>query len=342
VSDVTEVSSVETAPPEDMPAGEPIDKSADGGRSGRVLDIATKYAVIALLAGLVIAASIEDPSFWNGSNLKNILTQNAPIAIVSVGMTYVIVSGMFDLSVGALFAAGAVVFANLSLSTSIWVAALVALLVGVVGGLINAGVVTLLRVNPFIATIGTGAAFSGLVLMYSHSNPIFVSKPGFQTLGLGNFHGVPWPVVIAAVTFALGAFVLSRTVYGRHLHAVGGNREGARLAGLRVNALHFSVFAIVGACSVGGGMIVASQLSVGQPTLGASVALQSFAIVIIGGTSVYGGEGAVWRTGCGVLILSVLTNLFNYLAWDAARQAVAEGAVLVSAVGLDALRRRRT
>lgn len=314
-----------------------------GGRIvQRTVDYAMRYAVVALLAGLVITATIKNPSFWDGANLKNILTQNAPIAIVSVGMTYVIISGMFDLSVGALFAAGAVVFADLSLSTSAWAAALIALLVGIAGGLINAGVVTVLRVNPFIATIGTGAAFSGAVLMYSHSNPIFVDKPGFQTLGLGSFHGVPWPVVIASITFAVGAFFLSRTVYGRHLRAVGGNREAARLAGLRVNLLHISVFAIVGACSVVGGMIVASQLSVGQPTLGANVALQSFAIVIIGGTSVYGGEGAIWRTVCGVLILSVLTNLFNYLAWGYARQAVAEGIVLIGAVALDAIRRRRT
>jgi ribose transport system permease protein len=340
---LTEVTEIEVAPAArtDAASGRTPDVT-ERRLASRIADFATKYAVMALLAGLVLAATIENPSFWHGANLKNVLTQNAPIAIVSVGMTLVIISGMFDLSVGAIYAAGAVVFADLTLRwDSLWLAAIVALLVGVAAGLVNAGVVTLLRVNPFIATIGTGAAIGGGVLVYAHSNPIFVDHPGFQTLGLGSVQGVPWPVLIAAVVFAVGAFVLSRTVYGRYLHAVGGNREAARLAGLRVNLLHVSVFAIVGICSAAGGMILASQLSVGQPTIGAAVALQSFAIVIIGGTSVYGGEGAMWRTLCGVLILAVMTNLFNALAWDAARQAVAQGIVLVGAVALDSLRRRR-
>jgi ribose transport system permease protein len=326
-----------------MPASEPPAREAVARRppAARAADLATKYAVVALLVALVIVASIVNHGFWDGANLKNILVQSSPIAIVSVGMTLVIISGMFDLSVGAIFAAGAVVFANVSLGAPIWVGIVAALAAGLVFGLVNGGVVTLLRVNPFISTIGTGAAFGGLVLIYAHSNPIFVAKPGFQTLGLGSFHGFPWPVLIAIVFFAVGAFVLSRTVYGRFLHAVGGNREAARLAGLRVDLLHVSVFVIVGLCAAAGGIIVASQLSVGQPTLGAEVALQSFAIVIIGGTSVHGGEGAMWRTLSGVLILAVLTNLFNSLAWDAARQAVAEGVVLVGAVALDSLRRRR-
>lgn len=325
-------------------AGEPVGaRPANADAQGRrVADFLTKYAVVALLAALVIASSIVNHGFWDGANLKNILIQSSPIAIVSVGMTFVIIAGMFDLSVGAIYAAGGVTFANIALGAPIGTAALVAIAVGLGLGLANGAVVTLLRVNPFIATIGTGAAFGGLVLIYSHSNPIFVDKGGFQKLGLGSFHGLPWPVLIAIVTFVVGAFVLSRTVYGRYLHAVGGNREAARLAGLRVNWLHVSVFVLVGVCAAVGGMIVASQLSVGQPTLGADVALQSFAVVIIGGTSVYGGEGAMWRTLCGVLILAVMTNLFNSLAWDAARQAVAEGVVLVGAVALDSLRRRRT
>jgi ribose transport system permease protein len=336
--------SAETAAGATSPAGEPVLRAPDPQQrpAARAADVATKYAVVVLLAALIVASSIVNHGFWHGANLKNILVQSSPIAIVSVGMTFVIISGMFDLSVGAIFAAGGVVFAHIALGAPIGTGALVAIVAGLGLGLLNGAVVTLLRVNPFIATIGTGAAFGGIVLIYSHSNPIFVDKGGFQTLGLGSFHGFPWPVLIALVTFVVGAFVLSRTVYGRYLHAVGGNREAARLAGLRVNMLHVSVFVIVGICAVVGGMIVASQLSVGQPTLGADVALQSFAIVIIGGTSVYGGEGAMWRTLCGVLILAVMTNLFNSLAWDAARQAVAEGLVLVGAVALDSLRRRRT
>jgi ribose transport system permease protein len=311
------------------------------GRWRSLAEALTEYAVLAVLAVMLVVAAIVNHGFWDSDNLRNIATQNAPIAIVSFGMTLVIVSGMYDLSVGSLFAAGAVVFAQVSVQSSIGAAALVALLVGLVAGILNGLTVTVLRVNSFIATIGTAAVFSGAVLAYAHSTPVIVEDPAFQKLGLSEFAKLPISVIIAGAIFVIAGVALSRTIYGRYLHAVGGNREAARLAGIRINVLHVSVFAIVGVCAVLGGMITASRLSVGEPTLGvADVALQSFAIVIIGGTSVYGGEGAMWRTLCGVLILGVMNNTFNYLVWDASRQRIAQGLILIGAVALDVLRRR--
>jgi ribose transport system permease protein len=302
----------------------------------------TRYAAVVVLLALIIVATVVNGRFWQSANLTNILAQNAPIALVSIGMTFVIISGMFDLSVGALYATGGVVYASLDGKMPLELAALVTIAVGVVAGLINGTIITALKVNPFIATIGTAAAFTGGELLYSNSNPIQVEDPHFQSLGLDRVAGLPWPVIIAAGVFLIASFLLGRTIYGRYVHAVGGNREAARLVGIRVDLIHLSVFVVVAVCSVLAGLIVASELSVGQPTLGANIGLDSFAIVVIGGTSVWGGEGAVWRTIVGVLILGVLSNIFDALAWPSARQEVVTGCVLVAAVAIDALRHRRS
>jgi ribose transport system permease protein len=141
--------------------------------------------------------------------------------------------------------------------------------------------------------------------------------------------------------FVIAGLVLARSIYGRWIYAVGGNVEAARLSGIRVDLIRVSAFALVGLCAAFGGAILASQLGVGQPTLGGTTALDAFAIVVIGGTSVYGGEGAIWRTGVGLAILAVMTNLFNAESLDAAHQNIAKGAILVFALGLDALARTR-
>jgi ribose/xylose/arabinose/galactoside ABC-type transport system permease subunit len=309
--------------------------------SSRAIAFAAHYAVVIVLVLLLIVATFTNDGFWQIDNLRNILTQNAAIALVSIGMTYVIIAGVFDLSVGALFAAGAVAYAGFAGSMPLPLAAVLTLLVGVGAGIVNGVIVTKLRVNSFIGTIGTAAIFSGIVYIASDSSPIPVDDPSFAELGLGRVGGVPWPLIVAVLVFAVAAFVLSKTVFGRYIYVTGGNPEAARLAGVPVVLVQIAAFVIVGALSVLAGMITASQLSVGQPSLGANVALDAFAIVVIGGTSVYGGEGALWRTAAGVMVLAVLTNIFNAMAWDTTRQSVAKGLVLVGAVALDALRRSR-
>jgi ribose transport system permease protein len=306
----------------------------------RILDLTTRYAAIVMLVLLLIMSTALNGGFWEVNNLRDIVTQNAPIALVALGLTFVIVSGVFDLSVGALFAGGSVVYALLAGDMSLPLAALLTLLAGGGAGLVNGLVVTRLRVNPFIGTIGTGAVFSGLTYIICNSSPVQVAGLSFSTLGLGQVAGIPWPLIIVLVLLVAGSFVMSRTVFGRYVYASGGNGEAARLAGIPVRTVHCTAYVIAGVLTVLAGMVTASQLGVGQPTLGVSTALDGFAIVVIGGTSVYGGEGALWRTAIGVLILAVLNNLFDTMAWDTSRQLVAKGLVLVGAVALDAVRRR--
>lgn len=308
--------------------------------SARWIELGTRYAAIVILALVLIVSTFANDHFWDLDNIRNIATQNAPIAFIAIGLTFVIIAGVFDLSVGAMLAGGSVVYAQLAGDMGLWPAALLTMVVGGIAGGVNGLVVTRLRVNPFIGTIGTGAVFTGLVYIACDSSPVEVSKPGFDTLGLGQVAGIPWPFILVMALLLAGSFVLHRTVFGRYIFAVGGNGEAARLAGIPVRFIRWATYVIVGVLAVVAGIVTSSQLSVGQPTLGATTGLDAFAIVVIGGTSVYGGVGALWRTGTGVLTIAVLNNLFNSLAWDGSRQSVAKGLVLVGAVALDALRRR--
>lgn len=306
-------------------------------------DLAMRYGLIVVLALLVVVSQSLYPRFLDPLNIRNILSQNAPLGIIAVGMTLVMITRGFDLSVGAMYAAGATIFASLAVAG--WplpLAALAVVLVGVAGGLVNGAVITRLNVNPFVATLGTTSVFSGLALLYSNSSPFIVSDPAFTWLGRGLIGGVPVSVVLMALIFIAGEVVLSRTTYGRALYSIGGNDEASRLAGLRTAALRASSYVICGGCAAVAGMIIASRLSIGQADIGSTMALDAIAVVVIGGTSLMGGEGAVWRSAIGLLIVAVLTNLLDSLAVDSNYQLVIKGTIVVAAVALDAYARSRT
>jgi len=305
------------------------------------MDFFARFAPLFILAALLIAGTVANPNFWALNNIRNMLTQNASVSLVAFGMTLVIISGVFDLSVGAIFAAGSVSFAMLSNQMPMAPAAALSLLVGVVAGAVNGYVVNTLKVNSFIGTIATGAVFSGLVYIACNSSPVQAASEGYDTLGLGRIWEIPWAVVCVIVAYLVCAGLLNKTIFGRYVFASGGNAEAARLNGIPVNTVRMWTFILVGALAAFGGMITGSQLGLGQPTLGANVALDAFAIVVIGGTSVYGGRGAIWRTAAGVLILATLTNIFNAMAWDTTRQSVAKGLIVIAAVALDAVRQSR-
>jgi ribose transport system permease protein len=304
-------------------------------------EILTTYAPLFILGLLMIVGTVVNPNMWQYNNIANVLTQNAAVALVAFGMTLVIVSGVFDLSVGAIFAAGSVSFAMLSNQLNIGLAAALSVLIGMLAGALNGYLVTNLRVNSFIATIATGGIFSGLVFIVSNSSPVQAATDGYDTLGLGRIGGIPWAVVCALAAYVLCAVILNKTILGRYIYATGGSYDAAHLTGVPVNTVRLVVFILIGGFAALAGMIMGSQLGLGQPTLGANIALDAFAIVVIGGTSVYGGRGAMWRTATGVLILALLTNIFNSLVWDSTRQAVAKGIVLLAAVALDAIRNSR-
>ena len=304
---------------------------------------ASKYAMLGVLAGLIVIAVILYPGFLSPANIGNILTQNAAVGLIAIGMTFVIISGGFDLSVGATYALGATLFAGLTLQTgSVLVAGVGALAAGIVAGLVNGAIIARLNVNPFVATLGTSSVIGGIAYIYSNSSPFIVNnKPEFQDLALTRIIGVPLPIWLLVIFFIAAALVLAKTTFGRNIYAVGGNYEAAWLTGLRVKGLNGSVYVLTGGLAALAGMIDASRLSVGQADVGASMALDAIAIVVVGGTSLRGGEGAIWRSAVGLLILATLTNVFYSLNVSQHWQLIAKGIIVVAAVAVDAIIRTR-
>jgi ribose transport system permease protein len=319
--------------------------AADGGLAERLKKVAPllllNWGMVFVLLALIGAGRVTYSGFFATQNLLNILSQNAPVGIVAVGMTFVIIAGGFDLSVGAIYAVGATLFASISSHHSVGLAVVAALTAGLLAGLVNGILVTRFHVNPFVATLGSASAFSGAILIYSHSSPYVVERSSFKWLGGGKWGTVPVAIFVALAIFAIGGVLLSRSLYGRHVFAIGGNDEAARLSGLRVDLIRGSTYVMSGLLSALAGMMVASRLGVGQGNIGTSTALDAIAVVVIGGTSLTGGEGAMWRTGVGLLILAGLTNIFYSLNVDPNWQLVTKGGIIVGAVALDVVLRRR-
>ncbi len=300
-----------------------------------------RYGMVGVLLVLLVVAVILYPGFLAPANLRDLLNQNSAVGIIAVGMTLILLTGGFDLSVGATFALSGTVFAGVSLSQGVLVGTLAGLGAGLAAGLVNGVLVALLNVNPFVATLGSSSAISGLAFIYSNSAPFIVEETEFRNLGIARVAGIPLPVVILVVTFVVGWFLVHRTTYGRSIFAVGGNREAARLSGMPVAWLVMSTYVITGLLAGLAGMISASRLGVGQADVGSTIALDVIAVVVIGGTSLLGGEGAIWRSVVGLLILATLTNVFFSLNVDQNWQLIAKGTIIVGAVALDAYLRRR-
>jgi ribose transport system permease protein len=311
------------------------------GRLGAMLRAQVfRFGMVWILIALAIVSDILYPGFFAASNLNNVIGEIAPVGIVGIGMTFVIIAGGFDLSVGAMFACAAVVYALLGNHMPLGYAFVLTMGTGLIAGAINGLVITVVRVNPFIATLATASLFSGAAFLLSHSNPIVPTAANFTTLGIGKWGGIWISSFILVVIFALGALVLSRTTYGRSVFVLGGNREAARLSGLRTGWITMSTFMISGVCAAIAGMITASQTDVASADFGTTITLDSIAIVIVGGTSLMGGEGAMWRTGIGILIWGTITNLFTSLALSQETQLLMQGGILLIAVGLDSFAQR--
>jgi ribose transport system permease protein len=296
-----------------------------------------RYGMVIVLVLLVAASQAIYPQFLDPMNVRNILSQNAPVGIVAVGMTLVMITQGFDLSVGSAYAGGATLFAGLTVAGwPLLPAAATTIAVGLLAGSCNGLIVTKLKVNPFVATLGTMSAFAGLALIYSKSQPIIVTDEAFTVLGRGYYFRLPISIWILLAFLIGGEVVLSKTVYGRQLYAIGGNDEAARLAGLRTELLRASTYVVCSGCAVIAGMIIASRLALGQADIGATMALDSIAVVVIGGTSLLGGEGSIWQTAIGLLIVSALKNILDSLAVDTNYQLLIKGIIVIVAVAIDA------
>ncbi|ABO68516.1 MULTISPECIES: ribose ABC transporter permease [Geobacillus] len=291
------------------------------------------------LALLCIVLSILSEDFLTMNNWLNLLRQVSINALIAFGMTFVILTGGIDLSVGSVLALSSAITAGLmAQGVDGFLAILIGLLSGTVMGVLNGIIITKGRVAPFIATLATMTAFRGLTLVYTDGRPItgFASDDiMFQMMGRGYFFGVPVPIVLMLVVYIVLYVVLKKTTFGRHTYAIGGNEEASRLSGLRVDRLKIYVYALTGTLSALAGLILTSRLNSAQPTAGTAYELDAIAAVVLGGTSLSGGKGWIFGTLVGALIIGVLNNGLNLLNVSSFYQQVIKGAVILLAVLLD-------
>jgi ribose transport system permease protein len=268
-------------------------------------------ALVALVAVCIFGAVRYD-AFPTPENLLNVLRQNSMLGLIALGMTFVILTGGIDLSVGSLLAIAGVLAANVANHGS-----LAALVVGVGAaallGLINGVVIAKARIQPFITTLAMMIAARGLALAATGEQSVRVDRlsEGFTWLGRGHLGPVPVPVVVLFLGFGLGWLVLGHTRFGRHVYALGDNEEAARLMGLNVSSVTIGVYTVSGALAGLAGVMLASRLGAGQPVAGTGWELDAIAAVVVGGTLLTGGQGGAGATLVGVLLLGVLFNLFN-------------------------------
>lgn len=295
-----------------------------------------RYGVVVALLILLVILSIASPTFFRPTNFANILAQWAPVGIMSVGATYVILAGGFDLSVAAGFAFCAVVAAALAQAgVPASLAFLAAIFAGVLIGVVNAALVIGLKINPFVATLASGFVLNSLPYLVVPSPFIEVDQPGFDTLGSGALFGVPYTGLVLIGFLVVFGTVLARTQYGHFLYAVGGNAEISRLFGIPVRWVIGSTYVFSGLCVGTAASLATSQLSYSASDQDPVLVFDVIVAVVVGGTSLAGGIGSMWQTAVGLATLAVLQNGLNLLDINTFYQYIIKGFLIIGAVSLD-------
>jgi ribose transport system permease protein len=302
--------------------------------------IAKQHAISIMAAVLVVAVWIGNPEFLSFFNVANMLSQWAPAGLMAIGMTYVILAGGFDLSLSAGYSFCAVVAAVVAQNQSPVVAFVAAIVAGGFIGLVNALLIARFEVNPFITTVGTGFIFTGVTFVMTGNAAFTVAEPAFGVLGSGRIYGVPYSGILLIVCLAFAAFVLSRTIFGHVIYAVGGNPEASRLSGLRVPLIVGAAYVLLGILTGIAGFISASQLSSAQANMDPNILFDVMTIVIVGGTPLGGGVGSIGKTIVGLIIIATISNGFVLLDISPFYQNIIKGVLIVGALVLDSSLKR--
>jgi len=312
-----------------------------GGRAVRARD----YGILAALVLIVLALSLSTDTFLTSSNLVNLLDQCAIVGLLAAGATICIISGVFDLTASATLALSAIIGTQVVKVLGVPVGFGAAVLAGALLGLITGTIVVRSGVNSFIATLATSIIYRGLAVVVTGAAivyPLASQSEDFNVLTWPSLFGLTSATTMFVVVVAVVAVLVSATTFGRRVYAVGGNAEAARLSGIRVGSIHVAVYVISGVCSALAGLILASRAGSAQSSMATGLELSAIAAAVIGGTSILGGEGAIWRGVVGALLLTLIGNGFNLLGWDTTYQQVVQGALILLAVTLDRWLRRRT
>jgi len=319
-----------------------------GGRARQTLrerfsDIVSQLAAAGALIVVFVFLSFASPVFLTADNLFNVGSQTAVTAVIAVGITIVIITAGIDLSVGSVAALAGVLGVMMITGAGLPVplAILGGVLVGAGAGLVNGLLVSVAGLNPFIATLGMLTVARGLVYIFTNAKAVFGAPDSFRLLGQGVIGPVPIPIIIIVLVAAVGYVVLSRTRLGRYAYAMGSNLEAARLSGIPIRRYLTSVYVISGALAGFGGMIAMSRVNSGQPNFGIGLELDVIAAAVIGGASLFGGQGTVIGTLIGAFLVALIRNGAVLLDINTFYQQVIIGVVIWLAVVWDQYRRRR-
>lgn len=303
-------------------------------------DLALEYGIVLLFGALFVVLSIFAPNFLSVTNLLNIVSESTPLGLTACGMTLVIIAGGFDLSVGGTFALAGVASAWLALHIGVIPGMTLGVLFGLVLGLINGAIILGFRVHSFLATLATQLVYRAVATMITGGFYLEVTNPSFYVMGRGQVGAIQYTTIAFVVVAVLTWVLLARTTFGRHIYAVGGNVEAARLSGIRVNRVRIAAFVVCGFTAAFAGVLVTSQIGQGDSGQGVGLELQAIAAVVLGGTSILGGVGTIWRTLFGVGILGLLQNGFNLLGTPSYYVDITTGVLIIAAIAVNTLAAR--
>ena len=305
-----------------------------------IKEMLVKYKSLVGLVLLIAVVSMLNPAFLSVKNILNILRQTSVNAIIAAGMTFVILTGGIDLSVGSILGLSGAVCASLLVSgKGIFVGVIAALLVGALVGFMNGFVISKGKLQPFIATLASMTVLKGLTLVFTDGKPITLGSnelaKSFGQIGGGTIFGIPTPAIIMILVFILCYYILQNTKTGRYTYALGSNEEATKLSGINTDKIKIWVYTISGILSAVAGIIITSRLYSAQPTAGSGYELDAIAAVVLGGTKLAGGKGKISGTIIGALIIGVLSNALNILDVSSYYQMMVKGIVILIAVLLD-------
>ncbi len=308
------------------------------GVAGIVLNKSGSFIGFLVLSIVII---ILTPNFLTTSNIINVLRQITFNAILAFGLTFVIIMGGIDLSVGSIVAvSGTFVAGLISDGMPLFPAISIGLLIGLFFGLFNGILTSSLRMPPFIVTLATMTIARGVAYIYSKGMPIRTQVPPFNFIGNGYLGFIPFPVIILAVVFLCSYFLLHKTVFGRYVYSIGGNRTAARYAGIKITKIEVTGYVISAVLAALVGIILAARMYSGQPTVGVGFELDAIAAVVLGGTSFSGGVGTMSGSLLGALIIGVMNNGLNLLNVPFYYQLMIKGLVIISAIYFDTIKKK--
>lgn len=306
-------------------------------------ELLRRYGIVLMLLALIVYFSFGSEYFLTGGNIVNVLRQSAVTGISAVGLTYIMLTGGIDLSIGAVIGLTAVTAASCmaKLGMHPLLACIISLLLGLLIGFINGVLVNYVEIPALIATLGVMTSVRGLCYILTGGLPVYGFPASFDILGKGYIGFIPVPVIVMIVVLIIGWYVLNRTRYGRYLYAIGGSREAARLSGINVDRMIVVTYMVAGFLSALAGLVELSRLSSGQPSAGDGFEMNVITAVVLGGISVNGGEGKFSGVVVGIFIMSVLANGLVMMNVYEFYQQLIRGIVLIFAVGFDQLSKRR-